>query len=121
VLLQVEPYWVEEKIWDNQTKKHIYFNDLLKILYKSPGIKMVYTLNSHLFVEGDKSNIRFYSLKNCDDATRLIDLIMQVYLDEGRTDCLFSKDVDNIHRKFLYNHLLNLGYSKNKLYKHYSY
>jgi hypothetical protein len=119
-LLSLHPYHVEEKIYDNQKKKHIYFNDLMRQLDDLMGIKMIYKINSHLFVETD-ATIQFYSLKNIHDCMRLIDALIEQRLRAGKGDCIYSRDVDRVHRKFIYQHLRDNGYNiESKIYRHYS-
>jgi hypothetical protein len=119
-LMLVQPYWVEEKIYDNQTKKHIYLEELMVILDNIRGMKMVYKLNCHIFVENE-GKIIFFSLKNKFDSDRLMDILIQYRVSEFGTDCMFSKDVGSYHRRYLYDHLIKAGYSRSKLYRHYSY
>lgn len=118
-LLDLEPYMIEEKIYDNHSKKRITFNTLMVTLSSLSGVKMIYKLNSHIFVENDDT-ILFYSLKNVSDCERLINLLISERTRLGLSDCIFSRDMDTIHRKYLYEHLMNEGFSIKKLYRHFT-
>jgi hypothetical protein len=116
-LMKLTPYWVEEKIFDNQLKKHITFDTLMEQLDAISGTKMVYKINSHLFVEWE-GNLAFYSLKSVSDSLRLINTLIKERLESGRGDCIYARDMNTAHRKFLYEHLKDFGCSRKKIYRH---
>jgi hypothetical protein len=118
-LMELSQYFVPEKIYDNQSKKHIYFDDLMSQLDAIPGLKMVYKLNSHVFVEADQ-NLRFYSLKNVSDCLRLINVLIEERMKGGRMDCMFARDMNRQHRSYLYQHLANNDHAVSKMKRHYS-
>lgn len=117
-LVMINPYWVEEKIWDNQRRQRIRFEDIMILLDDMPGLKMIYKLNSHILIETDE--ILMFSAKTVLDAMRFINLTIETRISEGKTDCLFSKDVDRIHRQYLYEHLNQYGIDKKKVLKHFT-
>jgi hypothetical protein len=118
-ILELAFYYWPEKIYDNHQKKRILFEDLMRRLDEIEGLKMIYKLNAHVLVETEEV-LDFYSLKYVPDALRLINLIIEKRRGDGINDCLYSRDGDTLHRKYLYQRLTEAGYDIRKLYKHYS-
>jgi hypothetical protein len=116
-LMEVRPYWVSEKIYDYQQKKHIDFDMLQDSLDSIFGIKMLYKLNSYLIMETEDL-LHFYCLKSVADCRRLIDAIISYRINDGKTDCMYARDVNTLHRKYLYEHLAECGLTRQKLYRH---
>jgi hypothetical protein len=115
-LMALAPYWLSEKVYDNQLKEHINFDDLMGQLDAIPGTKMVYKIHSHLFIEAGEE-LRFYSLKSVSDCLRLINTIITERLAEGIGDCLYARDMNTAHRKYLYEHLNKYGCPRKKFYR----
>ena len=113
-------YWVEEKIYDHQTKDRIGFIDFIKKYTTSKNIKHIFTLNNKLIVQ-ENDNYSLFSLKTIDDSQRFLDSIKQHLYKYGRCDCLLIPDTSTIQRKELYKILEMKGFNKKMLYKHFTY
>jgi hypothetical protein len=80
----------------------------------------VFTINNKLVIRND-DEIKIFSLKNIEDCRRLLDNIRRKFTDEGRINCIFTKDLSTTQRKEIYNLLESQGFSRSFLYKHYTY
>jgi len=119
-LHELSGYWMEEKIYDHQTKKRIFFKSFINTYTKSKNIKHIFTLNNKLVVqENDKYFL--FSLKTTDDSHRFLDCIKKHLYQYGRSDCLLVPDTNTVQRKELYKVLESKGFDKKMLYKHFTY
>lgn len=114
------PFWKEEKIYDYQKKKHIRYHELLKNILKYHDIGQVFKLNTKLVVQID-DYFEVYETKNLNDSLRLFELIREDILHEKRGNFLFVKDITSDQRSSLYKMLIEKGYKRDWLVKHYSY
>ena len=119
-LHDLSSYWVEEKVYDHQIKKRIFFNTFITNYTKSKNIKHIFTLNNKLIVqENDKYFL--FSLKTTQDSKRFLDCIKKHLYKYGRSDCLLIPDTSTVQRKELYKLLEIQGFNKKMLYKHFTY
>tara|TARA_R110000824_G_scaffold21970_1_gene81159 strand:+ start:768 stop:1394 length:627 start_codon:yes stop_codon:yes gene_type:complete len=119
-LHDLSSYWVEEKVYDHQIKKRIFFNTFITNYTKSKNIKHIFTLNNKLIVqENDKYFL--FSLKTTQDSQRFLDCIKKHLYKYGRSDCLLIPDTSTVQRKELYKLLETQGFNKKMLYKHFTY
>jgi len=119
-LHDLNPYWMEEKIYDHHKKKRISFNLFIDTYTKSKNLKHIFTLNNKLIVQENEKYLLF-SLKTTDDSQRFLECIKKHLYQYGRSDCLLIPDTDTIQRKQLYKILENKGFNKKMLYKHFTY
>ena len=119
-LHDLSSYWVEEKVYDHQIKKRIFFNTFINNYTQSKNIKHIFTLNNKLIVqENDKYFL--FSLKTTQDSQRFLDCIKKHLYKYGRSDCLLIPDTSTVQRKELYRLLEIQGFNKKMLYKHFTY
>jgi hypothetical protein len=114
------PWWEEEKIYDFQQKKHIFFNEMFDIIIKMTESAQIFTLNNKIFVQID-DDITVYKNKNLNDTSRLFDILKTEILNKKRKNFMFVRDVTSYQRKMLYKLLIDKGFGKNELFRHYSY
>ena len=119
-LMELVPYWVEELVYDHHKKSRVSLEYLIKTYLPKKDFKQVFTLNNKLIVQND-DDFKIFSLKNIDDCSRLLNIIKNIFIDSGRTDCLFVPDSSTAQRKQLYNLLESYGFSRKFLYKQYTY
>ena len=119
-LMELVPYWVEELIYDHLQKTRIPIDDVIKTYLSNKKFKQVFTLNNKLVIQTD-DDFKIFSLKNVDDCSRLLNIIKQLFIDSGRTDCLFVPDSSIVQRKQLYKLLESYGFDRKFLYKQYTY
>jgi hypothetical protein len=115
-IIKIRPYKVEELILDHSTGKKYTLIEFIKKFLNKSGYKMVSKLNNKIIVQNDDL-INLFTLKNIYDSDRLIDVLRSYCLNEKKTDCIFVKDTSTAQRKYLYNFLLEKGYSKEYLFR----
>jgi len=117
---EIIPWWEQEKIYDFQQKKHIYFDEMYDIIAKITEPSQIFTLNNKIFVQID-DDVTVYKNKNLNDTSRLFDILQSVLLGKKRRNFMFVRDVTKYQRKILYNLLEPKGFTRNELFRHYSY
>lgn len=120
IIKEVIPWWEPEKIYDFQQKKHIFFEEMFDIISKISESAQIFTLNNKIFVQID-DDVTVYKNKNKNDTSRLFEILKSQLLLKKRKNFMFVKDVTSYQRKILYNLLEPKGFSRNELFRHYSY
>lgn len=116
VFLDIKKYYIEEKIYDLQTKNKITFNSFVKNYLSDKELKSIFTINNKLCVQKDET-VYVFSLKSVSDCYRFFDSLQQYYIDENRTDAIFVKDISIAQRKWLYKLLTEKGFDISYLYR----
>ena len=114
------PYWVEELVYDFDAKKRIRYHELIKQFILVKDIAQVFTLNNKIFLQVD-NNVKMFGNKNLDDSDRLFAIIRDDLLKRKKSNFIFVKDITTHQRKLLYNLLVEKGYKRTELFRHYSY
>jgi len=117
---EIIPYWVEEQIYDFDTKKRIRYHQLIEKLYRIRDIAQLFTLNNKLFVQVE-NDIKLFGNKNINDTERLFEIIRSDLLSKKKSNFIFVKDINTNQRSQLYRLLESKGYDKKDLFRHYSY
>ena len=120
VIKEMIPYWEEELIYDFENKKRIRYHELLEYILTIKDISQIFTLNNKVFIQIE-NEIRMFGNKNISDASRLFELIKEDVLRKRLGNFIFVKDVNRNQRIFLYNLLVEKGYKRRELFRHYSY
>jgi hypothetical protein len=111
---KINKYLTEELILDISSNKKITSTDFIKQYLNGDGLKLVSKLNNKIVVQND-SIINLFTLKNEDDSSRFIDAMSNHMLDKKRMDCIFVKDYSTTQRKYLYNLLIENGFTRSYL------
>jgi hypothetical protein len=114
------PWWEQEKIYDFQQKKHIFFDEIYDIIVKVTEPAQIFTLNNKIFVQVD-DDITVYKNKNLRDTERLFNILKTELLGNKRKNFMFVRDVTSYQRRLLYKMLEAKGFTRNELFRHYSY
>jgi hypothetical protein len=114
------PYWVEERVFNFDTKKRMRFHELIDYICTITDIAQIFTLNNKLFVQIE-NEIHMFGNKNINDASRLFDLVRKQLNKIGKRNFIFVKDISTKQRINLYNLLEEKGYKRTELVRHYSY
>jgi hypothetical protein len=115
-IIKINDYSIEEKIFDSQLDKRIEFNYFIKKYFNSSELKVVSTLHNKLVLQIE-SDFYLFILKNIYDSERLISVLEDYFLSNGRKDCIFVRDIDTVQRKWLYESLEKSGFDRSKLYR----
>ena len=113
-------WWEPEKIYDFQQKKHIYFEEMFDIINKITEVSQIFTLNNKIFVQVDTA-VTVYKNKNINDTQRLFVILQSQLMAKKRTNFMFIRDVTRYQRSQLYKLLEPMGFTRNELFRHYSY
>ena len=116
-ILKIMKYRIEESFLDYSKNKKITLNELLKTYLKQDGLKLISKLNNKIIIQND-DNFKLFTFKNNDDGIRFIDNLSSHFINEKRYDCMFVKDYTTSQRKYLYDLLVEHGFSKNYLIRH---
>jgi hypothetical protein len=114
IITKIENYKVEEFIMDYKTKNKLSFDTFFKRISSINGYKLVSKLNNKIVVQVD-DEYRLYTLKNVFDCDRFADVLSNYILSTGRMDILVVKDYNTNQRKYLYDILVDKGFSKTYL------
>ena len=118
---EVITWWEEEKIYDGQQNKHIFFDEMFDIIWNIRGPGLVFVLNSKLFVQVD-DKFWVYQNKNINDALRLFLLLRSEMFSKGKKDLMYIRPITKAQKKQLYDILeTNGGFKRSELIRHYSY
>ena len=117
VITKINPYNIDEYFLDYDTNKKINTSTFIKKYLDLIGLKLVSKLNNKIIVQNDDS-FKLFTFKNDDDSSRFIDTLSSYFINIKRMDCMFVKDYDTSQRKYLYNILVEKGFSKSYLFRH---
>jgi hypothetical protein len=111
---KINPYHIDEFILDTTLNKKINPKEFIKLYLDPSGFKLISKLNNKIVVQND-DKFNLFTLKNDYDSSRFIDSISELFMSQKRFDCMFVKDYSNAQRKYLYNLLIENGFSKSYL------
>jgi|688.fasta_scaffold617512_2 hypothetical protein len=117
VINKIESYCVPDSILDYQTKKKIQVNDLIEKYIPKDSLSMISKLNNKIVIQND-DNFYLFTLKNSDDANRLIDNMNDLVNSKKRINVILVKDYSTTQRKYLYSILEEKGFPKSYLFRH---
>ena len=115
ILIRIEPYRKEELLFDLQTNERITFYEFLDKYLDRESINMVSGINHKIVVQRDDETYLF-SLKTMEECKRFLDILTKYSIDNGLVN-LAVKDINTMHRKYLYKIMEEKGYDKRILYK----
>ena len=117
VIKKIVYYDIEEEFLDYQTKKKIDSKNFIKKYLSRSGVKMISKLNNKIVVQINES-YSLFTFKNTLDADRFLDDLGNHLRKINKNDCILVKDYSTIHRKYLYDILVNQGFPRSYLQRH---
>ena len=117
VIKKIVYYDIEEEFLDYQTKKKIDSKNFIKKYLLQSGVKMISKLNNKIVVQINES-YSLFTFKNTSDADRFLDDLGNHLRKINKNDCILVKDYSTIHRKYLYDILVNQGFPRSYLQRH---
>jgi len=113
-------YYVEQKIYDISEKKYIRYCDLLNELKNFNELTQLFTLNNKLIILNENYVKMFNNIckESCD---KLFTLLKEDLINFGISNILFVRDIRTDQRKRLYDLLVEKGFKRTELFRHYSY
>ena len=115
-IIKIEKYNLPEKIFDWSKNKRISFEEFYKEYFSDKNLKSVFTVNNKIVIQKDEL-IFLFSLKNKSESVRFLSTLEFYMSQNNRSDALFVRDLDTIHRKYLYSLLEKNGVDKKRLYR----
>jgi hypothetical protein len=116
VFLEIKPYIKEDKVYDWQSQKKLTLLEIIKTYCKPSEMKNIFTLHNKLIIQIEDT-YNLFSLKNIEDCERALHSIESYYRQKNRKDAIFVRDISTVHRKWIYDILVEKGFSKSKLYR----
>lgn len=116
VFTKISRFKVEELIYDWQKSKKIGVHDFINEYCKTKDLKNIFSLNNKICVQIDE-DVVIFSLKDCNESHRFIDILEEHFYQNKRSDAIFVKDVSNAQRKWIYDVLSKKGFEKKRLYR----
>ena len=113
---KISIYKFEEYIYDVQTDTRIPINDFLKTYIDKNKLYMVSQIKNK-FILQNEDDYKLFSLKNPEDCDRLLELFPSI---QDKPNMIIVKDISTIHRKYLYDLLIEKGFNKKFLYTSYT-
>lgn len=115
-IIKIERFNIPEKIYDWSKDKRITFDEFFSSYFKTKELKSVFSVNNKIVIQVDEK-INLFSLKNIKESERFLESLKEKMLEEKRSDGLFVKDMNTLHRKYLYELLEKNGIDKKRLYR----
>lgn len=116
-IININPYYIEEEFVEYSTGKKINTSYFIKNYLSGDGFKLVSKLNNKIIVQID-DEFNLFTLKSIDDSDRFTDILTEKFKQQGKIDCLIVKDYSTSQRKYLYDVLIEQGFSKTYLQRH---
>jgi hypothetical protein len=115
-IIKINDYLIEELIYDQQKRKKISIESLIKTYLPKNTIKLISKLNNKFVVQND-NEFNIFTLKNEFDCERFLDVLQDYMISKNRIDCIIVKDSSSEQKKYLYDLLSENGFSKSSLYR----
>jgi len=116
-IVKILSFNIEEEFLDYQTKKKVNTRYFISKYLNVGGIKMISKLNNKIIVQINET-YNLFTFKNDSDAQRFLDELGQYLRKINKNDCILVKDYSTIHRKYLYDILVNQGFPRSYLQRH---
>ena len=113
---ELSTYKIEEFIYDVQTDSRISLQEFLRTYVKKDKLYMISQIKNK-FILQNEDDYKLFSLKNPEDCDRLLELFPSI---QDKPNMIIVKDISTIHRKYLYDLLIEKGFNKKFLYTSYT-
>jgi hypothetical protein len=115
-IIKVSNYKVPEKIFDVNQNKKITTEEFVKKYLPKNSIKLISRLNNKVAVQND-NDVKLFSLKDEDESRRFLESLNDYLIDSGRGDAIIVIETSKQQKKYLYEILSEMGFSKQSLYR----
>jgi hypothetical protein len=113
---RIVKYRIEEEFLDYSTKKKIDTKRFISSYLSKDGLKLLSKLNNKIVLQND-NDINLFTFKNIHDSERFLEVLSEHFIKNKRYDCIFVKDSSTIQRKYLYDILIERGFSRSYLFR----
>lgn len=115
-IIKIEKYKIPERVYHITKKEKISSELLISKYLKGDSLKVVSKLNNKIIIQDDDV-YNLFSLKSIFDAERFLNNLEKFMIENNKSNCLIVRDSSSQQKKYLYEVLSNLGYSKDMLYR----
>lgn len=113
-ILKIMDYKLAEEFVDYSNKSKITTEIFDKKYLKKPGVKLISKLNNKIILQNN-DDINLFTFKSEDDSERFLKNMETYFFSLKRLDCIFVNDYSFPQKKYLYNLLVEYGFSKSYL------
>lgn len=111
---KISYYRIEEEFINYKTKKKYTIVDFESKFLKKDGLKLISKINNKVVLQKD-DDVDLFTFKSDSDCERFMDVLFDKLYKSKRGDCLLVKDSSKPQKKYLYNLLVEKGFSKDYL------
>jgi hypothetical protein len=115
-IVKINPYRLEELIYDVSKNKRISFNDFITNYVSGGSLKLISKINNKIVVQND-DKVNLFTFKNESESFRFLEILGGFLVDSGNKNCVLVYDTSKTQKKYIYDVLGNMGIDKNKLYR----
>jgi hypothetical protein len=115
-IVKINPYRLEELIYDVSKNKRISFNDFITNYVSGGSLKLISKINNKIVVQND-DKVNLFTFKNESESFRFLEILGGFLVDSGNKNCVLVYDTSKTQKKYIYDVLGNMGINKNKLYR----
>lgn len=113
---KISVYKIEESIYDVQTDSRVSVQTFFEQYVKKDKLYMISQIKNKFILQND-DEYKLFSLKTPEDCDRLLELFHNI---QDKPNMIIVKDISTIHRKYLYELLIEKGFNKKFLYTSYT-
>lgn len=116
-ITKISNYNIEELFVNYQTKEKIDIQNFIENYLSDTGIILISKLNNKIVVQND-DDYNLFTFKNVQESGRFVEVLTKYLIEKNKQNCIIVKDTSTAQRKYLYNILVEKGFSKNYLMRH---
>ena len=117
--VKLSPHQVTGTVYDHKSKNKITVEFMLDKYLPKRTFCHLFSLNNKIIIQND-DDLSVFSLKTVPECHRLMDCLSSHFTKNTIMNCLLVKDTSTVQRKQLYKLLIEKGFKKPFLYKHYT-
>lgn len=116
-ITKISNYNIEELFVNYQTKEKIDIQNFIENYLSDTGVILISKLNNKIVVQND-DDYNLFTFKNVQESGRFVEVLTKYLIEKNKQNCIIVKDTSTAQRKYLYNILVEKGFSKNYLMRH---
>ena len=116
-ITKISNYNIEELFVNYQTKEKIDIQNFIENYLSDTGVILISKLNNKIVVQND-DDYNLFTFKNVQESGRFVEVLTKYLIEKNKQNCIIVKDTSTSQRKYLYNILVEKGFSKNYLMRH---
>lgn len=118
-ILKINPYKLEELIYDVSKNKRINFNKFINNYVSGSSLKLISKINNKIVIQND-DKLNLFTFKNESESFRFLNVVENFISRSNNKNCVIVYDTSKSQKKYMYDVLSNMGLDKKKLYRKYT-